>query len=312
MNLKESLRRFQRAMARYALYFFFWLFSKLSYESVIGMTDGMFGCAYPLLIRQKKIAEKSLKIAFRRGKTQAEIEDIMRRCFRNLGQGMVEMLYFLSHPQVAHEKISFEGREHLDFALAQGNGVVAVTAHFGNFPLMMLACALEGYKTNSIIRPMRDLKVEEFFQRKRTESGLNTVYAVPRRECVNNSLKALRNNEILFIPLDQNFGSDGGVYVDFFGQKAATATGPVVFAKRTKALILPMFIIREPNDHHKIIIEPPLTMEDGKDEEETILNNTARITKIIEQYIRRYPYEWGWMHRRWKSRPYFSRYLPNA
>ena len=146
-------------------------------------------------------------------------------------------------------------------------------------------------------------KAEEYLLEQRTKMELKTVYAVPRRECVSNSLKVLRENELLFIPLDQNFGSDAGVFVDFFGQKAATATGPVVFALRTKAPILPMFIIRETEDRHKIIIEPPLVLEEHAHEEEMISMNTAKLTRIIERYIRRYPHEWGWMHRRWKSRP---------
>jgi Lauroyl/myristoyl acyltransferase len=89
----------------------------------------------------------------------------------------------------------------------------------------------------------------------------------------------------------------------FFGTKAATATGPVVFAMRTKAPILPMFIVRQKDDTHKIIIEPPLYIEEKEDYKETLIYNVARITKIIENYIRKYPQEWGWIHRRWKSRP---------
>ncbi|MBU1905372.1 MAG: lysophospholipid acyltransferase family protein, partial [Candidatus Omnitrophica bacterium] len=114
--------------------------------------------------------------------------------------------------------------------------------------------------------------------------------------------EALRNNEAVFLPLDQNFGS-GGVFVDFFGKKAATAIGPVVFARRTKAAIVPCFIIRQKDDTHQIVFEPPLELEEGKDKQETIVINIQKLTNIIESYIRRYPAEWGWIHRRWKSKP---------
>lgn len=132
---------------------------------------------------------------------------------------------------------------------------------------------------------------------------MRTVYAVPRRECVMNVLKALSNGEVLFIPLDQNFGGDGGVFVDFFGQKAATATGPVVFARRAKAPIVPMFIVREKDGAHTIMVEQALDLQERSDGEEAVTINIARLTNLIERYIRRYPHEWGWMHRRWKSRP---------
>jgi len=119
---------------------------------------------------------------------------------------------------------------------------------------------------------------------------------------VNNTIAALRNNELVFIPIDQNFGT-GGVFVNFFARKAATATGPVILAQRTGAAIIPCFIIREPDDKHKIIFEAELELLEGKDPQEAILINIQRLTDIIESYIRRYPAEWGWIHRRWKSKP---------
>ena len=107
----------------------------------------------------------------------------------------------------------------------------------------------------------------------------------------------------MFVLLDQNFGSQGGIYVDFFGQKAATATGPVIFALRTGAPIVPMFTIREGKEKHRVIIEEPMELIKKETDEETIYFNTVRITNLIEKYIRKYPDERGWMHRRWKSRP---------
>lgn len=276
------------------------------------MTHVLLNIGFTFTLRQRRIAEESLNIAFGREKEPHEIKKITRDCFETLGQGIIEMLYFMSHPHEVKDKVTIVGEDKLKKALEENNGIIAVTAHFGNFPLMMLHCALQGYKTNAIIRRARDNNIEEFLLRKRTEAGLNTVYASPRVQCVRDSLKALRNNEILFIPMDQNFGSNGGVFVDFFGQKAATATGPVVFATRTKAKIIPMFIIRQADKTHKIVIEDPVVIEEGKDERDTLVKTTEKITKIIEKYIRMYPHEWGWMHRRWKSKPYRMQYVPNA
>ena len=312
MSSQDRVKIFQRAMARYGLYTFYWVFSWLPYTFIKLITHILLSIGFTFTIRQRRVAEESLKIAFGKEKTHQEIRKIIRECFEDVGLGLMEMLYFLSHRDEVSKKVSFEGKSYLDQAIRLGRGVVAVTAHFGNFPLMMYHCALQGYKTNAIIRRTRDQEVEEFLFKKRTEAGLNTIYAVPRQKCVTESLKVLRNNEILFIPLDQNFGSEGGVFVDFFGQRAATATGPVVFSNRTGALIVPMFIIRQKDDTHKIIVEPPLNIEEREDEQEMLVVNIAKITKIIEGYIRRYPHEWGWMHRRWKSRPYETKYLPNA
>ena len=72
---------------------------------------------------------------------------------------------------------------------------------------------------------------------------------------------------------------------------------------RTGAAIVPMFIMRQGRDRHKIIIEPPVELQKGADEQEVITATMAKITALIETYIRRYPHEWAWMHRRWKTRP---------
>jgi KDO2-lipid IV(A) lauroyltransferase len=153
-----------------------------------------------------------------------------------------------------------------------------------------------------VVRRMRDEKMEEYFQAKRKLLGVEAIYSQPRRECIQRCLEVLSSGKVLFIQLDQNFGS-GGVFVDFFDQKAATATGPVVFALRTGAPIVPLFIVRQKDNSHRIIIEPEFRLEEQADQHQTIVVNIARITKIIERYIRDYPQEWGWIHRRWKSRP---------
>ena len=152
------------------------------------------------------------------------------------------------------------------------------------------------------MRPMRDERVERLFSGIRNRLGLRTIYSQPRKACVNTTLRALKNNEIVCIQLDQNFGT-GGVFVNFFGQKAATATGPVVFALRTKAALVPSFIVRDGDNRHRIIFEPEFNLEREGNFDNTAQVNIQCLTAIIESYIRRYPDHWGWIHRRWKTRP---------
>jgi len=265
-------------------------------------SSGVARFGYFIARKQRKIALESLSIAFGNEKTPEERERIARDCFVFMAKSGVEVLFMVDRPHLLKERMSIVGKENLDAALSKGKGVVLVSAHFGNFPLMLARLGLEGYKTNSIMRPMRDQRVEKIFLRKRDAFKIKTIYSQPRKACVESSLRCLRNNEILFIPMDQNFGT-GGVFVDFFGKKAATATGPVVLALRTKAAIVPCFILRQKDDTHKIVIEAPLDLATGKDNQDAVYINVQRITSIIESYIRRYPAEWGWIHRRWKSRP---------
>ncbi len=301
MDWNAQKKIFRRDMARYAMFAAYWSLNRLPYGLVKGVLRFLIGIGFLVTGRLKKIARESLRIAFGKEKTDAEIEEIIKKCFSNFGQGMVEMIYFNEHLPMMDKHVVIEGREHLDRALAKGKGVMAVTAHFGNFPLMLMHFARSGYPTHILMRNTRDPKIDEFLLRKRNEAGLKTIFALPRKKAVMDTLKALRNNEIVFILMDQNFGGDGGVFVDFFGQKAATATGPIVLAQRAESPIVPIFIRRQDNGVNKITIEPEMVLEIREDSQQMLLANVTKITKIIEGYIRRYPHEWGWMHRRWKT-----------
>jgi KDO2-lipid IV(A) lauroyltransferase len=257
---------------------------------------------YKIARKQRKTALESLTIAFGQDKSPAQIEEIAKLCFSFMAKSGAELMFLMDRPGLLEKSVEIIGKENLDNALSKGKGVILVSAHFGNFPLLLARLALSGYKASGIMRPMRDSRVEKIFLKKRNRFGIKTIYSQPRSVCVSNTIKALRNNELVFIPLDQNFGT-GGIFVDFFGRKAATATGPVVLAQRTKATILPCFIIRQKDDRHKIVFEPPLNLENGEDPGKTIVVNIQKLTNIIEYYIRRYPAEWGWIHRRWKSKP---------
>ena len=257
---------------------------------------------YHLARKQRNIALDSLNAAFGSSKTPKEIDRIARDCFTYIAKGGVELLFLMDRPDLIGQRVQLEGREHLLSAVRKGRGTILVSAHFGNFPLMLARLSLEGYHTGGIMRPMRDEKIEQLFLAKRKNLKIRTIYSQPRKACVEESIGALRNNELLFIPLDQNFGT-GGIFVDFFGRKAATATGPVILAMRAKAAILPCFILRQSDDTHKIIFEPEFQIQEGKNHEETVLLNIQKLTSIIESYIRRYPAEWSWIHRRWKTQP---------
>ncbi len=302
---KDKMKRFKRMLARQVYYFFIWYLTVMPYWVVRIMTNMFIFIAYGFLWRMKAHARESLTIAFGNEKSPAEIKKIFKRCFEGFGRGALELGYFCMHPHLLKQKAFFApgSKELIDKALAEGKGVVLITAHFGNFPLMLLYMAQAGYPTNAIIRPSRDEKIEIDFQRVRSSMGLKTIHSYPRPACVRESLRVLRNNELLIIPTDQNTGSKSGVYVDFFGQKAGTPTGATIFALRTGAPIMPIFTVRDHDDVSRIMVEPHFYVEKKATDAETIQYNTQRITTIIERYIRAYPHEWGWMHKRWKSRP---------
>lgn len=306
MMFKDIKKKIARAMTRWVYRFFSWVFRVLPYGIVKVMAGALLAIGYTALWWMRRIAMQTLSMAFGKEKSKAELQNICKECFYNFGRGAIELGVFTQRPYLIKQTFSFDkgSRENLEAALAQGRGVIAISAHFGNFPLMLLYLSQMGYPTNAIIRPARDPVIEQDFQAARSRLGLKTIHSYPRESCVSQSLKALRDKELLVVLLDQNTGSKSGVYVDFFGQKAGTATGPVIFAMRTGAALLPIFTLRKGHsDCHIVVVEPHFYLEKRATDEETIQYNVQNLTHIIEGYIRRYPKEWSWMHRRWKSRP---------
>ena len=302
---KNILKKIKRALARWAYYFFYWFFSLLPLKLIFILSDGLLSIGYSFLINMRKLAKESLTTAFAKEKSEDEINRIMRECFFNLGRGYIEMFCYIQRPHLIREKLHLtEGsRENLDRAIKENKGVVGVSAHFGSFSLMLLHLLQLGYPIHTIIRPNRDEIMEKSFQSHRSRMKFKTILSYPRFTCVRQSLKVLHAKEIVVVLMDQNTDEKNGVFVDFFGRKAGTATGAVIFAMRTGSPILPMFTVRDGKDSHKIIIEPHFYLEIKPTEAETLQYNVQKITNIIERYIRQYPAEWGWMNKRWKSKP---------
>jgi KDO2-lipid IV(A) lauroyltransferase len=297
----KNIRRF---IVRKISLFFFKLFSLITgkFSLRINYFTGSFlgAIVYIFVSRYRKTALDSLDVAFP-SKTLKERKSIAKSSINLMIYSSLETLYFVEN-QRRLNNVRIEGRQYLDEALKQGRGVIGFTAHFGNFPLMDLKLAKENYPVNVILRPLRDPAIGECIYDLCARAGVKTILSYPREEVVKNTINALRDKELIIVQMDQNFGT-GGVWVDFFEKSAATPVGPIVFALRTNAVILPIYILREGIGRHCIRILEPYVLEKRDDVRETILLNAAKITKVIEGWIKENPEHWFWIHRRWKSRP---------
>ncbi len=265
---------------------------------------GLIMLGRPFIAKKKKVALENLNMVFKKTKSAKEIDYMAQYCFDSAASDMIELLYYADRPDKVMAHVSIEGKEHLDKALKAGQGAIMMSAHFGNFVLMLLRMVMAGYETNCMTRATRDKDFEQYITNLRNKGGFRTIYTVPRKRCVLESLKSLKRNELLYILFDQNYGDDGQVFVDFFGRKASTATGPVILSQRSGAPVLPVFIIKEGNGDYIIKIEKPVTFKFEQGDHMELVNNVAKLTKVIEKYVTLYPDQWGgWMHRRWKTKP---------
>ena len=203
--------------------------------------------AYCIVGPHRKTSLDNLAIAFPEA-TLKERKRITRNFFVFMSQSSFELLYFLKNPDNL-KNIHIRGRENLDKALEGKNGVIIVTAHMGNFPLMSLKLAKVGYPVYFVTRPMRDERVGSYLHNLRTNAGVRTIFSYPRKECVASIIRTLRSNGIIIMQMDHNFGSSG-IWVKFFGKLAATPVGPITLALRTKANLVPAYIYRQDEGKH--------------------------------------------------------------
>lgn len=258
---------------------------------------------YLLDFRDRRVAMFNLGIAFPE-KAIAERRRILRASCRNLGRVAAEFCHLPQLEAGALEGlVSFADRDAWERALrrADETGAVILTGHFGNWELLAYAHGLLGHPVTLVHRPMHNPLFDAAITRVRVGSG---TQAIKKKAAAKEALRALRRHGILAIPSDQNQTVSFGVFVDFFGKPACTTPGVARLAMLTGAPVYPVFLVRKDEGaRHRIEILPEVEIVSSGDRQADIRANTQRCSLIIEQMIRRYPEQWIWFHKRWKTRP---------
>lgn len=256
---------------------------------------------YLLHFRLRQVGMRNLAMAFPE-KSVEERKRILRGEFTSLGRQLAELCQF---PRYTRENIDeivvYDALENYERAYARGKGVLFLTAHFGGWELSAFAHSLHGHWVNIVMRPMDNEYLDRLLQNYRTMHG-NKV--VPKDDSVRGLLAAMKAKETVGILMDTNMTPPQGVFVDFFGIAACTASGLARIALRTDAAVVPGFTIWDSElGKYRLRFDPALELVRTGDLEADIVANTQRFTKVIEDYVRKYPDQWLWVHRRWKTRP---------
>ncbi len=256
---------------------------------------------YWLHPRLRKVGRRNLEIALPE-KSAAERRRILRGAFTSLGRQLAEFCLF---PRYSRENASrvilYDGFENYDAAHRRGKGVIFLTAHFGGWELSSFFHSLRGHPLHIVVRPLDNPYLDALVDRYRTLHGARSF---GKQDFARGLIAAMRAGESVGILADQNVMPEGGVFVDFFGKPACTAAGPARVALRTDAAVLPTFTIWDAQiGRYRLRFDPPLALTRSGDDDADAAANTAAFTKAIENYVRRYPEQWLWVHRRWKTRP---------
>ncbi len=253
-----------------------------------------------LPLARRRIALDNLALAFPMLDDDAR-RQILRTSLRYWVQTAIELAACAGRLISAEElarRVDVQGLAHLDRALAEGRGVIALTAHFGNFPWMVLALAARGYPVAAVYKEASDF-APNFFGNIMQRYGVIPIRVVgkERSALTRPILRALREGRIVLMNMDQS--TPNGLPIEFFGHPAWTAVGPVVLARRSGAPIVPMFMHHQ-GAGHWLAIQPPYPLSRQADKEAALREDVQRLSEVIEQAVRDAPAEWYWVHRRWK------------
>jgi KDO2-lipid IV(A) lauroyltransferase len=263
----------------------------------LGRAIGRVGFWFPKL---RRTGERNLKLAFP-DLPDKDRRRLLRGSFANLGRLLAIFSHFTDNREAVKRMFAVEGLDHFAGASAQGNGVILFTGHVGAWELSSFGLSLYEHPLSFLVRRIDNPKIEAMVDGIRSGLGNRTI---DKRSAAREMLQILRDGGTLGILVDLNTLDREAMFVDFFGVPAATTFIVAKLALRTGAAVLPVFAPWDDERKRFLLkIDAPLSVERTADEDEDARRLTQQYTRVVEDYVRRYPDQWLWIHRRWKTRP---------
>jgi KDO2-lipid IV(A) lauroyltransferase len=247
-------------------------------------------------IRRKTMME-NLRLAFENEKSETELLRIAEQSMQSLFKLVFE---FIRTPEASANPgryIEPPDVTPLMEAIAQKGGYIAIVSHFGNWEWLAIPVKKYGHHVHAVGRPLKNPFLYSYVRKMREAANLTNI---EKSGAVRSSIEVLRQNGILAILIDQH-ESRGSVWVDFFGQKAATSTLPAMLALKYDYPVVPAFFYRDETGRSRIQYGPSFTLIRTGDLQADLLANTQQYVAKIETEIRKRPGDWLWAHRRWRT-----------
>ena len=268
---------------------------------------GIGAAAWGLLGRLRRVGMRNLEMAYPE-KTERERTEILRGVYRSLGWEIGEFCKMSGYTaEGASRFIRYDGLEHYLAARERGKGVLVLTGHLGAWELSSFYHSLMGYPMSLVIRRLDNPLVDAFVNRIRCLHGNRVIH---KDDFARGLLTSMQRGETVGILMDTNMTPPQGVFVPYFGVEACTASGLARVALHSGAAVLPGFLVWEAAEEKYVLrFGEELELIRTGNAAQDIVANTALFTATIEAYVRRYPEQWLWVHRRWKTRPEGERKL---
>jgi KDO2-lipid IV(A) lauroyltransferase len=254
---------------------------------------------WPLRIR-REVVEKQIAAAFPE-KSEDEVLKIARASYRHLGRNAVEagLISRKGKDEILAMVERVDGWEHVEAAMAGGKSAIGVAAHHGNWEMLGGYLAARGLAPEVVVRGMDNTLFEDYLNANREKLGLKVVHDA---SAVRHLTKSLRQGKLVCLLADQGVLGLASSFVPFFGRPAKTPKGFAVFALRFDAGVFFMDMLRLPNGKFRAVFEPIEVTRTG-DREKDIEAMVARYSEILEKWVREYPDQYFWQHRRWRRQP---------
>jgi KDO2-lipid IV(A) lauroyltransferase len=293
--VRQFFYRLRYGLGAYVLRVFILVLGRLPDGMVVSAATFWAGITHTLLWRYRIRMEQNIATAAGdRFPDKATRKAMVWRVWKSFMRALFEAGALIHYPKEAIiAKIRVEGEQDLRDALAQRKGVLALSAHLGNFAIIGARLAAAGYPFSVVVKHPSNEGFAQLITKYRAQIGIDTISAKPRREAVRGIIQALRENRIVLVIADE-FKS-GEIMVEFMGVNLPAPRGPATLALRTGAVTLPMFATRQPDGSIVLAIGPAIEAVHGESLEETITATTALYTRHLEDVIRRYPDQWSWL-----------------
>ena len=257
---------------------------------------------YHLLPKRRAVALSNLRAAFGDTYTPQQYQKILKELFQNLGMQLMEVAAIPAIDRAYIDRwveIAPGSWERLEREQAKGKGVIFLAGHFGNWEFVPLTGALHGFPTMVLAREQGLPRLNRLLTSYRESKGCKVITkGFPIREMI----RGLEQGKIVGIVADQD-GGRNGVLAPFFGRLTSTAPGAIVLNVNTGVPVIPVFMVRTGGPAHRLELGEPLTIPEKGTLEERVQQGVAAYVNVVEKYVRKYPSQWLWLHRRWKSCP---------
>ncbi len=249
----------------------------------------------------RRVGMRNLEMVFPE-MSRRERRKILRGVFTSLGRQLAELCLFPRYTsQNVSQVVIYDGFENFDRAAQLGKGVLFLTGHLGGWELSAFAHSLYGHPLRFVMRPLDNPYLDQLVRHYRTMHGNIPIL---KDDPVRELLRSMKEGATVGILMDTNMMPPQGIFVNFFGIPACTPSGLARIALRTDAAVVPGFTIWDPVlRKYRLRFDPALKLVRTGDNHSDIVANTQLFTKVIEDFVRRYPDQWLWVHRRWKTRP---------